>query len=111
MFKVGQLVTVNIPQEFVHNVEGFFIDGFSGGALNLPIIAVDELTLYNAGYQSCYNPEYHIVVQLPDTVSIRDSAGRLSILSFTEDGNYYEEWDETHPWLSRTIPLQRRKPL
>ena len=111
MFKVGQLVTVNIPQEFVHNAEEFFIDGFTGGTLNVPIIAVDESTLCNAGYQSYYNPEYPIVVQLPDTVSIRDSAGRLSILSFTEDGNYYEEWDETSPWLSRTIPLQRRKPL
>ena len=111
MFKVGQLVTVNIPQEFVHNAEEFFIDGFTGGAFNLPIIAVDELTLYNAGYPTCYNPKYPIVVQLPDTVSIRDSAGTLGILTFNEDGNYYEEWDETHPWLSRTIPLQRRKPL
>lgn len=111
MFKVGQLVTVNIPQEFVHNAEEFFIDGFTGGTFNLPIIAVDSSTLEYAGYPTCYSPEYPIVVQLPDTVSIRDSAGRLSILSFTEDGNYYEEWDETHPWLSRTIPLQRRKPL
>ncbi len=111
MFKVGQLVTVNIPQEFVHNTEEFFIDGFTGGSFNLPIIAVDSSTLEYAGYQTYYNPEYPIVVQLPDTVSIRDSAGRLSILSFTEDGNYYEECDETHPWLSRTIPLQRRKPL
>ena len=111
MFKVGQLVTVNIPQGFVHNAEEFFIDGFTGGTFNLPIIAVDSSTLEYAGYTTYYNPEYPIVVQLPDTVSIRDSAGRLSILSFTEDGNYYEEWDETHPWLSRTIPLQRRKPL
>ena len=111
MFKVGQLVTVNIPQEFVHNAEGFFIDGFTGGAFNLPIIAVDSSSLEYAGYTTYYNPEYPIVVQLPDTVSIRDSAGRLSILSFTEDGNYYEEWDEAHPWLSRNIPLQRRKPL
>lgn len=111
MFKVGQLVTVNIPSGFVHGAEEFFIDGFTGGTFNLPIIAVDSSTLEYAGYQTCYNLEYPIVVQLPDTVSIRDSAGRLSILSFTEDGNYHEEWDETHPWLSRTIPLQRRKPL
>ena len=111
MFKVGQLVTVNIPQEFVHIAEEFFIDGFTGGAFNLPIIAVDSSSLEYAGYTTYYNPEYPIVVQLPDTVSIRCSAGRLSILSFTEDGNYYEEWDETHPWLSRNIPLQRRKPL
>ena len=111
MFKVGQLVTVNIPQEFVHKAEEFFTGGFSGGTLNVPIIAVDSSTLEYAGYTTYYNPKYPIVVQLPDTVSIRDSAGRLSILSFTEDGNYYEEWDETSPWLSRTIPLQRRKPL
>ena len=111
MFKVGQLVTVNIPSEFVHNVEEFFTGGFSGGTLNVPIIAVDESTLYNAGYRSCYNTEYPIVIQLPDTVAVRDNYGRLSILSFTEDGNYYEEWDEAHPWLSRNIPLQRRKPL
>lgn len=111
MFKVGQLVTVNIPQEFVHDGEEFFIDGFTGGTFNLPIIAVDSSSLEYAGYTTYYNPEYPIVVQLPDTVSIRDSAGRLSILSFTEDGNYYEECDETLPWLSRTIPLQRRKPL
>ena len=111
MFKVGQLVTINIPQEFVHNSEEFFIDGFTGGTFNLPIKAVDSSSLEYAGYTTYYNPEYPIVVQLPDTVSIRGSAGRLSILSFTEDGNYYEEWDETHPWLSRTIPLQRRKPL
>ena len=111
MFKVGQLITVNIPSEFTLSTDEFFIDGFSGGALNLPIIAVDELTLYNAGYPTCYNPQYPIAVQLPDTVAIRDSARRLRILTFTEDGNYYEEWDETHPWLSRTIPLQRRKPL
>ena len=111
MFKVGQLVTVNIPREFILSTDEFFIDGFTGGAINLPIIAVDSSSLEYAGYTTYYNPEYPIVVQLPDTVSIRDSAGRLSILSFTEDGNYYEEWDETHPWLSRTIPLQRRKPL
>ena len=111
MFKVGQLVTVNIPREFILSTDEFFIDGFTGGAFNLPIIAVDSSTLEYAGYTACYNPEYPIVVQLPDTVSIRDSAGRLSILSFTEDGNYYEEWDEAHPWLSRNILLQRRKPL
>ena len=111
MFKVGQLVTVNIPSEFVHNVEEFFTGGFSGGTLNVPIIAVDESTLYNAGYRSCYNTEYPIVIQLPDTVAVRDNYGRLSILSFTQDGNYYVDRDETHPWLSRTIPLQRRKPL
>ena len=111
MFKVGQLVTVNIPQEFVHNTEEFFTGGFSGGALILPIIAVDESTLNNAGYTSCYNPQYPIAIQLPDTVAIRDNYGRLSILTFTQDGRYYEEWDETHPWLSRNIPLQRRKPL
>ena len=46
MFKVGQLVTVNIPQEFVHNAEEFFIDGFTGGTFNLPIIAVDSSTLF-----------------------------------------------------------------
>ena len=45
MFKVGQLVTVNIPQEFVHNSEEFFIDGFTGGTFNLPIIAVDSSSL------------------------------------------------------------------
>ena len=111
MFKVGQLVTVNIPREFILSTDEFFIDGFTGGAFNLPIIAVDESTLYNAGYRSCYNTEYPIVIQLPDTVAVRDNYGRLSILSFTEDGNYYEEWDEAHPWLSRNIPLQRRKPL
>ena len=111
MFKVGQLVTVNIPSEFVYNVEEFFIRGFSGGPINVPIIAIDESTLYNAGYRLCYNTEYPIVIQLPDTVAVRDNNGRLSILSFTEDGNYYEEWDEAHPWLSRNIPLQRRKPL
>ena len=111
MFKVGQLVTVNIPSEFVHATEDFFTGEFSGGALNLPIIAVDELTLYNAGYPSCYNPAYPVAVQLPDTVTVRDSHERLSILTFTKDGNYYEEWDETHPWLFRTIPLQKRKPL
>ena len=111
MFKVGQLVTVNIPREFILSTDEFFIDGFTGDAFNLPIIAVDESTLYNAGYRSCYNTEYSIVIQLPDTVAVRDNYGRLSILSFTEDGNYYEEWDEAHPWLSRNIPLQRRKPL
>lgn len=111
MFKVGQLVTVNIPQEFVRNTEEFFIDGFSGGTFNLPIIAVDSPTLEYAGYPTCYNPEYPIAVQLPDTVAIRDAGERLSILTFTQDGNYYEEWDETHPWLSRNILLQRRKPL
>lgn len=111
MFKVGQLVTVNIPSEFVHNVDEFFTGGFSGGTLNVPIIAVDESTLCNAGYQSCYNPEYHIAIQLPDTIATRDNNGRLNILTFTQDGAYYEEWDETHHWLSRTIPLQRRKPL
>lgn len=111
MFKVGQLVTVNIPSEFVHNVEEYFIDGFSGGALNLPIIAVDEPTLNNAGYYSCYNPVYPIAVQLPDTVAVRDSNGRLSILTFTQEGNYYEEWVDSHPWLSKVVPLQRRKPL
>ena len=111
MFKVGQLVTVNIPQEFVHDAEEFFIDGFTGGTFNLPIIAVDSSSLEHAGYTTYYNPEYPIAVQLPDTVAIRGSAGKLNILTFTQDGNYYEEWDETHPWLSRTIPLQRRKPL
>ena len=111
MFKVGQLVTVNIPSEFVHNVEEFFTGGFSGGPLNVPIIAVDESTLYNAGYRSCYNTEYPIVIQLPDTVAVRDTYGRLSILSFTQDGNYYVDSDATHPWLSKAIPLQRRKPL
>ena len=111
MFKVGQLVTVNIPSEFVHNVEEFFTGGFSGGTLNVPIIAVDESTLYNAGYRSCYNTEYPIVIQLPDTVAVRDNYGRLSILSFTQDGNYYVDRDATHPWLSKVIPLQRRKPL
>ena len=111
MFKVGQLVAVNIPSEFVYNVEEFFIGGFSGGALNVPIIAVDESTLYNAGYTSCYNTEYPIVIQLPDTVAVRDNYGRLSILSFTQDGNYYVDSDATHPWLSKVIPLQRRKPL
>ena len=111
MFKVGQLVTVHIPSEFVHNVEEFFTDGFSGGPLNLPIIAVDESALNDAGYYSCYNPEYSIVIQLPDTVATRDNSGRLSILSFTKDGNYYDEWDESHPWLSKVVPLQRRKPL
>lgn len=110
MFKVGQLVTVNIPSEFVHNVEGFFTGGFSGGTLNVPIIAVDESTLYNAGY-TCYSTEYPIVIQLPDTVAVRDNYGRLSILSFTQDGNYYVDRDATHPWLSRNIPLQIRKPL
>lgn len=103
MFKVGQLVAVNIPSEFVHNVEEFFTVGFSGGTLNVPIIAVDESTLYNAGYRSCYNTEYPIAV--------RDNYGRLSILSFTQDGNYYVDSDATHPWLSKVIPLQRRKPL
>ena len=111
MFKVGQLVTVNIPSEFVHNVEEFFIGGFSGGTLNVPIIAVDEPTLNNAGYCSCYNPEYPIAIQLPDTIAPRDNYGRLSILSFTQDGNYYVDRDATHPWLSKVIPLQRRKPL
>ena len=111
MFKVGQLVTVNIPSEFVHATEEFFIDEFTGGTFNLPIIAVDRSSLEYAGYTTYYNPEYPIVVQLPNTVSIRDSAGRLSILSFTKDGNYYEEWDETHPWLSKVVPLQRRKQL
>ena len=49
MFKVGQLVTVNIPQEFVHSTEEFFIDGFTGGTFNLPIIAVDSSSLEYAG--------------------------------------------------------------
>ena len=111
MFKVGQLVTVNIPSEFVHNVEEFFTGGFSGGTLNVPIIAVDELTFDNAGYASCYNPQYPIVIQLPDTVAIRDNYGRLSILTFTKEGNYYTSSIDSHPWLSRNIPLQRRKPL
>ena len=111
MFKVGQLVTVNIPSEFVYSTEEFFTGGFSGGTLNVPIIAVDESTLYNAGYRSCYNTEYPIVIQLPDTVAVRDNYGRLSILSFTQDGNYYVDRDATHPWLSKVIPLQRRKPL
>ena len=111
MFKVGQLVTVNIPSEFVYSTEEFFTGGFSGGTLNVPIIAVDASTLYNAGYRSCYNTEYPIVIQLPDTVAVRDNYGRLSILSFTQDGNYYVDRDATHPWLSKAIPLQRRKPL
>lgn len=111
MFKVGQLVTVNIPQEFVHNAEEFFIDGFTGGHINVPIVAVDESTLCNAGYSSCYNPEYPIAIQLPDTVATRDSNGRLNILTFTQEGRYYEEWDASHPWLSKVVPLQRRKPL
>ena len=111
MFKVGQLVTVNIPQEFVHNTEEFFINGFSGGTLNVPIIAVDEPTLNNAGYCSCYNPEYPIAIQLPDTIAPRDNNGRLNILTFTQEGAYYEEWEDSHPWLSKVIPLQRRKPL
>ena len=111
MFKVGQLVTVNIPSEFVHDVEEFFTGEFSGGTLNVPIIAVDESTLCNAGYSSCYNPEYPIAIQLPDTIATRDNNGRLNILTFTPDGAYYEEWDATQPWLSKVIPLQRRKPL
>ena len=111
MFKVGQLVTVNIPREFILSTDEFFIDGFTGGAFNLPIIAVDELTLDNAGYASCYNPQYPIVIQLPDTVAIRDNYGRLSILTFTKEGNYYTSSIDSHPWLSRNIPLQRRKPL
>lgn len=111
MFKVGQLVTVNIPSEFVYSTEEFFTGGFSGGTLNVPIIAVDESTLYNVGYRSCYNTEYPIVIQLPDTVAVRDNYGRLSILSFTQDGNYYVDRDATHTWLSKVIPLQRRKPL
>ena len=56
MFKVGQLVTVNIPQEFVHNVEEFFIDGFTGGTFNLPIIAVDSSTLEYAGLHNILQP-------------------------------------------------------
>ena len=111
MFKVGQLVTVNIPSEFVHNVEEFFTGVFSGGHINVPIIAVDESTLDNAGYPSYYSPEYPITIQLPDTVAVRDNNGRLNILTFTQDGNYYDEWDESHPWLSKVIPLQKRKPL
>ena len=111
MFKVGQLVTVNIPSEFVYNTEEFFTGGFSGGHINVPIIAVDESTLDNAGYPSYYSPEYPITIQLPDTVAVRDNYGRLSILSFTQDGNYYVDRDATHPWLSKVIPLQRRKPL
>ena len=111
MFKVGQLVTVNIPSEFIYNAEGLFIDGFSGGAINVPIIAVDEPTLNNAGYCSCYNPEYPIAIQLPDTIAPRDNNGRLNILTFTQEGAYYEEWEDSHPWLSKVIPLQRRKPL
>ena len=111
MFKVGQLVTVNIPSEFVHNVEEFFTGGFSGGTLNVPIIAVDESTLCNAGYTSCYNPEYPIAIQLPDTIATRDNNGRLNILTFTQEGAYYEEWEDSHPWLSKVIPLQRRRPL
>ena len=111
MFKVGQLVTVNIPSEFVYSTEEFFTGGFSGGTLNVPIIAVDESTLYNAGYRSGYSTEYPIVIQLPDTVAVRDNYGRLSIISFTQDGNYYVNRNATHPWLSKVIPLQRRKPL
>ena len=111
MFKVGQLVAVNIPSEFVHNVEEFFTGGFSGGALNVPIIAIDESTLDNACYPSYYSPEYPITIQLPDTVAVRDNNGRLSILTFSQGGTYYEEWEASHPWLSKVIPLQRRKSL
>lgn len=112
MFKVGQLVTVNIPSEFTLSIDEFFIDGFTGGTFNLPIIAVDESTLYSAGYNtSCYNTEYPIVIQLPDTVAVRDNNGRLNILTFSQGGTYYEEWEASHPWLSKVIPLQRRKQL
>ena len=111
MFKVGQLVTVNIPSEFVHSTEEFFTGEFSGGTLNVTIIAVDESTLCNAGYRSCYNPAYPIAIQLPDTIATRDNNGRLNILTFSQVGTYYEEWEASHPWLSKVIPLQRRKSL